>query len=208
MRTSDPNARKIFRAMQKYGLIVADNGSDMYITGTFDTQWNNDILNPAFSTLTASDFEVIQLGWQPAAGAPALSGIAANPNQVVGGNPSTGSVTLTGAAPSGGVLVSLSSASSAVTVPASVPVAQGASTASFAITTSPVVTPTATSISASLGSVTKTASPAVVRAGLFGAGFLVACFYVFSSANGEVLDVALDPRRASFPVDREGGRHT
>src|SRR5262249_26521485 len=99
MRTSDPNARKIFRAMQKYGLIVADNGSDMYITGTFDTQWNNDILNPAFSTLTASDFEVIQLGWQPAAGASALSGIAANPNQVVGGNPSTGSLTLTAPAP-------------------------------------------------------------------------------------------------------------
>ena len=28
-RTSDPNVQKIFRAMQKYGLIVADNGSDM-----------------------------------------------------------------------------------------------------------------------------------------------------------------------------------
>ena len=38
--------------MQKYGLIVADNGSDMYITGTFDTRWNNDVLNPAFATLT------------------------------------------------------------------------------------------------------------------------------------------------------------
>jgi hypothetical protein len=48
-RTSDPNARKIFRAMQRYGLIVADNGSDMYITGTFDPRWNNDVLNPAFA---------------------------------------------------------------------------------------------------------------------------------------------------------------
>jgi len=64
-RTSDPHAQKIFRAMQRYGLIVADNGSDMYISGTFDTRWNNDILNPAFATLAASDFEVIQLGWQP-----------------------------------------------------------------------------------------------------------------------------------------------
>ena len=53
LRTTDPNVRKIFRAMQKYGLIVADNGSDMYITGTFDTRWNNDILNPAFALLTA-----------------------------------------------------------------------------------------------------------------------------------------------------------
>ena len=35
--------------MQRYGLIVADNGSDMYISGTFDTRWNNDVLNPAFS---------------------------------------------------------------------------------------------------------------------------------------------------------------
>ena len=86
LRTSDPNMQKIFRAMQKYGLIVADNGSDMYITGTFDTRWNNDILNPAFSLLSASDFEVVQLGWKPtvAPGA-ALAAIAANPSSVVGG---------------------------------------------------------------------------------------------------------------------------
>jgi hypothetical protein len=60
-----PEARKIFRAMQRYGLIVADNGSDLYVTGTYDTRWNNDVLNPAFHTLTASDFEVVRLGWQP-----------------------------------------------------------------------------------------------------------------------------------------------
>jgi hypothetical protein len=64
-RTADPHARKIFRAMQRYGLIVADNGTDMYVSGTFDTRWNNDILNPAFATLSASDFDVVQLGWQP-----------------------------------------------------------------------------------------------------------------------------------------------
>lgn len=64
-RTNDPHVRKIFRAMQRYGLIVADNGSDMYISGTFDTRWNNDILNPAFDKLSASDFEVIKLGWKP-----------------------------------------------------------------------------------------------------------------------------------------------
>jgi hypothetical protein len=67
-RTSDPNVRKIFRAMQRYGLIVADNGSDMYITGTHDTRWNNGILNPAFAALTASDFEVVQLGYNPPVG--------------------------------------------------------------------------------------------------------------------------------------------
>jgi hypothetical protein len=59
-----PEVRKIFRAMQTYGLIVADNGSDMYISGTMDGRWNNDVLNPAFRGLTADDFEVIQLGWR------------------------------------------------------------------------------------------------------------------------------------------------
>lgn len=57
--------RRIFQAMKTYGLIVADNGSDLYITGTHDTRWNNDVLNPAFRAIKASDFEVIQLGWQP-----------------------------------------------------------------------------------------------------------------------------------------------
>jgi hypothetical protein len=57
-----PEIQKIFRAMQRYGLIVADNGSDMYVSGTHDTRWNNDVLNPAFRALTASDFEVIRLG--------------------------------------------------------------------------------------------------------------------------------------------------
>jgi hypothetical protein len=42
-RSSDPNVQKMFRAMRKYGLIVADNRSDMYVSGTYDTRWNNDI---------------------------------------------------------------------------------------------------------------------------------------------------------------------
>jgi hypothetical protein len=66
-----PPVRKMFRAMQRYGLIVADNGSDMYISGTFDTRWDNDVLNPAFRALTAADFEVIQLGYRPDLSAPA-----------------------------------------------------------------------------------------------------------------------------------------
>jgi hypothetical protein len=58
-----PEVQRVFRAMKRYGLIVADNGSDMYISGTMDGRWNNDVLNPAFHALTADDFEVIQLGW-------------------------------------------------------------------------------------------------------------------------------------------------
>jgi hypothetical protein len=59
--------RRIFQAMKTYGLIVADNGSDMYVTGTHDTRWDNDALNPAFAAIKAGDFEVVQLGWQSAA---------------------------------------------------------------------------------------------------------------------------------------------
>jgi hypothetical protein len=60
-----PEVQRIFQAMKTHGLIVADNGSDMYITGSYDTRWDNGVLNPAFRSLTASDFEVIQLGWKP-----------------------------------------------------------------------------------------------------------------------------------------------
>ena len=50
--------------MQTHGLIVADNGSDMHISGAMDPRWNNDKLNPAFRSLTAADFDVIRLGWR------------------------------------------------------------------------------------------------------------------------------------------------
>src|SRR5208337_2508993 len=172
LRTSDPNVQKIFRAMQKYGLIVADNGTDMYVTGTFDTRWNNDILNPAFALLTASDFEIIQLGWQPSAGTAALLSISASPATVVGGSPSTGTVTLTSAAPAGGALVTLSSAAPAVSVPGSATVSAGANSATFGITTAAVVTQTLTTLSASYQGVTKTttlttdAAPAAALAAL------------------------------------------
>jgi len=56
--------QNVFRAMQTYGVIVADNGSDMYVTGAMDRRWNNDELNPAFGSLAAGDFDVISLGWR------------------------------------------------------------------------------------------------------------------------------------------------
>ena len=60
--------------MKMYGLILADNGSDMYITGTYDPRWDMDIMVPAFQGLRAGDFEAIQLGWKPS-GASAASGM-------------------------------------------------------------------------------------------------------------------------------------
>lgn len=57
--------RKILQAMKTHGLINADNGSDMYITGTHDPRWDMDQFVSPMRTLHASDFEVIELGWQP-----------------------------------------------------------------------------------------------------------------------------------------------
>ena len=66
-----PEVQRIFRAMKTHGLILADNGSDMYISGTMDARWDNDVLNPAFAKLSADSFEVVLLGWgQPGAGVP------------------------------------------------------------------------------------------------------------------------------------------
>ncbi|MEO7762223.1 MAG: hypothetical protein ABIS68_09975 [Casimicrobiaceae bacterium] len=157
-RTSDPNARKIFRAMQKYGLIVADNGSDMYVSGTFDVRWDNGVLNPAFSTLSASDFEVVQLGWNPPSSPAALNAISASPSVVTGGTASTGTVTLTAAAPAAGALVGLSSNIAAATVPVSVTLAPGATSANFGITTSAVAAQTVGTLTATYNSVSKTAT--------------------------------------------------
>jgi hypothetical protein len=59
-----PEIQKIFQAMKTHGLIVADNGGNMYVTGTMDRRWDNRrVLNPAFHSLHVTDFEVIQLGW-------------------------------------------------------------------------------------------------------------------------------------------------
>ncbi|HEY8550937.1 MAG TPA: hypothetical protein VIL35_13345 [Vicinamibacterales bacterium] len=62
-----PYLRRIFQAMKTYGLIVADNGSDMYISGASDPRWEPymDEIVPAFRSLNASMFEVVQLGWTP-----------------------------------------------------------------------------------------------------------------------------------------------
>jgi hypothetical protein len=48
----------ILTALKQYGMIMADNGSSMYISGTPDSRWNNDDLGNLHQ-LTASDFEVL-----------------------------------------------------------------------------------------------------------------------------------------------------
>ena len=48
-------------ALQHYGMLVADNGSDWFITGATDTRWDDNDLNQ-LKTVPASAFEVVQTG--------------------------------------------------------------------------------------------------------------------------------------------------
>jgi hypothetical protein len=51
-------ARVILRAMQTYGLIVADNGSAGFIGGAPDPRWDNDALHQ-LGRITVADFEAV-----------------------------------------------------------------------------------------------------------------------------------------------------
>ena len=78
----------ILKALQQYGMIMADNGSSMYISGAPDPRWdNNDLHN--LGQLTASDFEVVSLGTVytsaniPQGSAPAISSFTASTSNPV-----------------------------------------------------------------------------------------------------------------------------
>lgn len=55
------SARVILEAMKKYGLIVADNGSNWFFSGAMDPRWNDDELN-TLKSVPGSAFEVVQSG--------------------------------------------------------------------------------------------------------------------------------------------------
>ena len=73
----------ILRALKKYGAIIADNGANMYITGTLDNRWNQDDLQN-LGALTENDFDMVQSGAvidsanYPAGPAPVISSLTAS----------------------------------------------------------------------------------------------------------------------------------
>jgi hypothetical protein len=54
-----PNVRVILRAMMKYGMLLADNGSGWFFSGAPDSRWNEDEL-ATFSKVPSSAFEVVK----------------------------------------------------------------------------------------------------------------------------------------------------
>jgi hypothetical protein len=56
-----PQSRVVLEALKRYGMIVADNGSDWYISGAPNRGWSNDDLH-SLSRVKGSDFEVVDTG--------------------------------------------------------------------------------------------------------------------------------------------------
>jgi hypothetical protein len=53
--------KAILQALQTYGMMVADNGSNWYITGAPDDRWNNSALVGELSQVQGSNFEVVKM---------------------------------------------------------------------------------------------------------------------------------------------------
>jgi hypothetical protein len=87
-------SKVILKALQQYGMIMADNGSSMFISGAPDDHWNNDDLN-ALKSVPASAFEVLLInplytqGNIPQGNNPAITSFTANPTSVTKGQPVT-----------------------------------------------------------------------------------------------------------------------
>ena len=56
-----PTARVILQALKTYGMMVADNGGDWFISGAPDARWNDDELN-TLKQVPGGSFEVVRMG--------------------------------------------------------------------------------------------------------------------------------------------------
>lgn len=54
-----PEVQVILKALQKYGMFLADNGSNWYISGVPDERWDNDTLVGELASVLGSNFEAV-----------------------------------------------------------------------------------------------------------------------------------------------------
>jgi hypothetical protein len=87
-------SKVILKALQQYGMIMADNGSSMFIGGAPDDRWSNDDL-AALKSVPALEFEVLQINPLytqnniPQGVSPTITSFTANPKTVLPGSPVT-----------------------------------------------------------------------------------------------------------------------
>jgi hypothetical protein len=84
----------ILTALKKYGMIMADNGSNMYISGAPDARWNNDDLH-SLDGVTNDDFDVVEMNPVytapnvPTGAAPTIASFTASSQSISAGTPVT-----------------------------------------------------------------------------------------------------------------------
>ena len=84
----------ILTAMKNYGMIVADNGSNMYFQGAPDARWDDNDLS-ALKAIDASAFDVVQMGTAyddataPTGAVPTINSFTASQTTVSAGTPVT-----------------------------------------------------------------------------------------------------------------------
>jgi hypothetical protein len=97
-----PQSKVILAALKQYGMIMADNGSSMYVSGDPDNRWSNDDLG-SLKQVPASAFEVILMDpiYTPAnipqGKAPAIASFTATPPTSHAGQPVVLNWSVTGA---------------------------------------------------------------------------------------------------------------
>ncbi len=86
------HAITIVRALKKYGMMLADNGSNWYISGATDNRWDNDELHQ-LDVIRGSDFEAVDTSQlqvsansgQAAVGALSVGGTISGPSGAIAG---------------------------------------------------------------------------------------------------------------------------
>ena len=92
--TYSPQAQIILTALKKYGMVMADNGSAMYISGAPNDGWDNTDLH-SLDGVTAADFDVLQdsplytSSNIPTGSAPTISSFTASPTTITAGSSTT-----------------------------------------------------------------------------------------------------------------------
>jgi len=82
-----PQNHVILTALQKYGMVLADNGSAIFISGAPDSRWNNSDLHQ-LTKVTGADFDVVSTGPTytssdvPSGASPTIGSFTASPTHV------------------------------------------------------------------------------------------------------------------------------
>nr|WP_315487747.1 hypothetical protein [uncultured Rhodoferax sp.] len=59
--TFSTESKAILQSMKTYGMLLADNGSNWYVSGAPDPRWNNDKLVSELGSVKGSNFEVVRM---------------------------------------------------------------------------------------------------------------------------------------------------